>query len=217
MCFSPARATTIAHDDTISADCPRLAGCGSGLFRGVEYMLKKETIADEHPHYYSRYWLAVAAGQAGVPLEQAAPSAGFEEFEPDEEPVLEPEQELPPPPPKPVKQQKPERRVEPARPVLTSLADLANIDKLMQDSAAMDAAEVPDIETGAMDDFGPFGQEPEAETVTYDAGEAETVPLDEEGEEFGDLDFDEEEDEWGDTRRPGKQPKKPPRRERRPF
>jgi hypothetical protein len=184
-------------------------------------MLKKETVADEHPHYYSKYWLAVAAGQAGVPLEQAAPSAEFEEFEPAEvlEPELEPEPvpELPPFPAKPAKQQKPERRVEPARPVLTSLADLANIDKLMQDSAAMDAAEVPDIETGAMDDFAPFGQEPEPETVTYNAGEAETVPLSEEAEEFGDLDFDEEEDEWEGTRRPGKQPKKPPRRERRPF
>lgn len=178
-------------------------------------MLKKETVADERPHYYSKYWLAVAAGQAGVPVEQAAPSADFEEFEPADELELEPE--LPPPPPKPVKQQKPEKRVEPARPVLTSLADLANIDKLMQDSAAMDAAEVPDIETGAIDDFGPFGQEPEPAPPAYDAEEAEALPLDEE-EEFGDLDFDEEEeDEWEGTRRPGKQQKKPPRRERRPF
>ena len=182
--------------------------------------MRKDTLGtDERPHYYSKFWIEVAQGQAGIAPQPMAPPAAMEdEFDEFEEP--EPEIELPKPAPKPAAKPKAEKKPEPAR--LTSLADLANIDKLMQDSAAMDATEVPDIEGGAIDDFAPFATaEPEAEF----AGEAEEVPADEE-EELGDFyDEEEEEDEWGggggggggSGRKPRRPQQRPPKRERRPY
>ena len=118
---------------------------------------------------------------------------------------------------------KPEKKQEPVRPTITSLADLANIDLLMKNSAAMEGTDVPDIETGTIDDLGPFGQPEEPPVVTdFDVSHVEEEPqaAAEEDDEFG-LEFDEEdqEDEWGGRARPSK-PQKPPRkrdvRERRP-
>ncbi len=180
-------------------------------------MMRKDTLGtDERPHYYSKFWIEVAAGQAGVVPQHAAAVAVQPDEEYDEFEEPEPELELPKPAPKPAAKPKAEKKPEAARPVLTSLADLANIDKLMQDSAAMDAEEVPDIEGGAIEDFAPFTTaEPEEEY----AAEAEEAPA--EGEdEFGDFfDEEEEEDEWGGGgggRRPRK-PQRPPKRERRPY
>src|SRR5579864_5166351 len=119
-------------------------------------MMRKDTLGtDERPHYYSKFWIEVALGQAGIApqhaVETAEPEAEFD----DEYEAPEPEIELPKPAPKPAPKPKVEKKPE-SRPVLTSLADLANIDKLMQDSAAMDAGEIPDIEGGAIEDFAPF-------------------------------------------------------------
>jgi hypothetical protein len=179
-------------------------------------MMRKDTLGtDERPHYYSKFWIEVAAGQAGIapplhPVAHAEPEEEFDEFE-------EPELELPKPASKPAAKPKAEKKPEVARPVLTSLADLANIDKLMQDSAAMDVEEVPDIEGGNIEDFAPFTTaEPEEEY----AAEAEELPADEEEEDVGDFyDEEEEEDEWGGGggRRPRRPQQRPPKRDRRGY
>ncbi|HEX6796223.1 MAG TPA: hypothetical protein VF116_00765 [Ktedonobacterales bacterium] len=183
-------------------------------------MMRKDTLGtDERPHYYSKFWIEVALGQAGIApqhaVETVEPEAEFDEYE---EP--EPELELPKPAPKPAAKPKVEKKAE-SRPVLTSLADLANIDKLMQDSAAMDSAEVPDIEGGAIEDFAPFTTT--AEPAEEYAGQAGEAPADEAEEDLGDFyDEDEEEDEWGGGggtggRRPKRPQQRPPKRERRPY
>lgn len=178
-------------------------------------MIRKDTLStDERPHYYSKFWIEVAQGQAGIAprhiVETAEPEDEFDEFE-------EPEIELPKPAPKPAPKPRAEKKPEAARPVLTSLADLANIDKLMQDSAAMDASEIPDFEGGTIEDFAPFTTSVPAEETE----EAEEVPADEEEEGPGDFyDEDEDEDEWGGGgagRRPRRPQQRPPKRERRPY
>jgi hypothetical protein len=181
----------------------------------ITTMMRRDALgSDERPHYYSKFWIEVALGQAGLaPLhvgETAAPEEEYDEFE-----EAEREFEMPTPAPKPAPKPRAEKKVEPQRPVLTSLADLANIDRLMQDSAAMDAAEVPDIEGGAIEDLAPFTAEPEEEL----AGEAEEVPASENEEDMAAIfDEDEEEDEWGGSgRRPRRPPQRPPKRERRPY
>lgn len=186
-------------------------------------MIRKDTLStDERPHYYSKFWIEVAQGQAGIAprhtVETAEPEDEFDEFE---EP--EPEIELPKPAPKPAPKPRAEKKPEAARPVLTSFADLANIDKLMQDSAAMDAEEIPDIEGGTIEDFAPFTTtEPAGETAATET--AEEAPADEEEEEGpGDFyDEEEDEDEWGGGgsgggRRPKRPQQRPPKRERRPY
>ena len=182
--------------------------------------MRKDTLGtDERPHYYSKFWIEVALGQAGIApqhtaTETAEPEDEFDEFE---EP--EPEIELPKPAPKPAAKPKAEKKPEAPRPVLTSLADLANIDKLMQDSAAMDASEVPDIEGGAIEDFAPFTTT--AEPADEYAEQAQEAPANEEEDDLGDFyDEDEEEDEWGGGgagRRPKRPQQRPPKRERRPY
>lgn len=184
--------------------------------REVYQMMRKDTLGtDERPHYYSKFWIEVALGQAGIApqyaVETAEPETEFDEFE-----APEPEIELPKPAPKPAAKPKAEKKPE-SRPVLTSLADLANIDKLMQDSAAMDAAEIPDIESGAIEDFAPFTTTEPAEEY---AAEAQGAPADEAEEDLGDFyDDEEEEDEWGGGggRRPKRPQQRPPKRERRPY
>src|SRR5260370_41893994 len=69
-----------------------------------------------------------------------------------DEPELEPVAKAPAR--KPAKP--PEKKPEPARPTITSLADLANIDLLMKSSAEMEGDEVPDIETGPASDLAPI-------------------------------------------------------------
>jgi len=179
----------------------------------------------DRPHYYSQFWLDVASGKrdlsAAHTIEADAelePEPEFEDVEPDFLPVE---------PPKPVAKPKPvkaEKKPEPARPTITSLADLANIDLLMKNSAEMAGDEVPDLETGAIGDLGPFGREAAEEepgvVTDFDLDETTAEPqaaaTDEGEEDFGDLDFDEdeEEDEWGDSRKPSKPSKQQRRRDR---
>src|SRR5262249_53245859 len=112
----------------------------------------------ERPHYYSQFWVDVAGGKRGV----ADTSADAEEapFEADDElPLALPELDTAAParPAAKPKPAKPEKK-EPSRSTYTSLADLANIEALMRNSAEMEGDEVPDLESGAIDDLAPFGQ-----------------------------------------------------------
>ena len=154
----------------------------------------------DRPHYYSQYWIDVAMGKSGPTLPEAAPADSIEEEdEPDEvEPDIVAMARKPEPKPKPA-EKKPE-----ARPTITSLADLANIDMLMKSSAAMDDDEAPDISAG-LESAGP--------DITFDLENSSASPAEEDEEPF---DAEEEEDEWGGGRRKPK-PGKTKRHERRDF
>src|SRR5262249_37809170 len=183
----------------------------------VGAMTRKDAAADlDRPHYYSQFWLDVAMGKRDVTVasahETAAPVDEVNEPELELEPDFEPEPEpLPikamPAPSAPKKKPEKEKKGAP----LTSLADLASIDMLMKSSAEMEGDEIPDIEAGPTSDLEPI-------TTDFDVsetGEEEPAYLaDEEDEALGDGDFEEdEEDEWGDTRKPSKPQKQQRRRE----
>ena len=183
-------------------------------------MARRDTAQDsiDRPHYYSQYWLDIATGKQDIADDQGVAEAmDLDELE-DDELIAMPELPAPKPPKKPTKV---DRKAEPSRPTFTSLADLANIDLLMKNSAAMEGDEVTDLEKGTIDDLAPFDQSaatpaPIAGDVAFGEAEDEAIAADQDEDEFG-LDFDEEEeeDEWG-GRKPGKGKPKPPRRERRP-
>jgi hypothetical protein len=189
-------------------------------------MLNRKDTSQEldRPHFYSQFWIDVAQGKRDLAAVRSVESDSEVEDTEDEEFAIQPEP-IVTPGPKPRVARVPEKKVEPPRPVISSLADLANIDLLMKSSAEMDTDEVPDIEAGAMDDLGPFGQATdtaEPSIITdFDLDEVESEPeamagedLDEESEDFE----EEEEDEWGAPRRTSK-PQKPRRqpRERRGY
>jgi hypothetical protein len=189
-------------------------------------MLNRKDTSQEldRPHFYSQFWIDVAQGKRDLSAVRSVESDSEVEDTEDEEFAIQPEP-IVNPVPKPRVARAPEKKVEPPRPVISSLADLANIDLLMKSSAEMDTDEVPDIEAGAMDDLGPFGQATdtaEPSIITdFDLDEVESEPqaladedLGEEGEDFD----EEEEDEWGAPRRTSK-PQKPRRqpRERRGY
>lgn len=186
----------------------------------------------ERPRFYSQFWIDVAGGKrdltAGAVGELEADAETVPEFDEDEDEdfaVVAPE---PPPPARPVaKKPVKEKKPEPVRPTITSLADLANIDLLMKNSAAMEGDEVPDLETGTIGDLEPFDTGEPAIVTDFDvdtAAEPEPVTAESvsgEDEAFDDLDYEEEEeeDEWNGPRKPSKQQKKQQqqnRRERRP-
>jgi hypothetical protein len=188
-------------------------------------MMSRKDIAQEvdRPHYYSQFWIDIAQGKRDLSAARSVESdAEIEDLEPTSL-ATEPEPAAGPAP-KPRTAKLPDKKVEPVRPVISSLADLANIDLLMKSSAEMDNDEVPDIEAGAIDDLAPFSQastEAEPSIVTdFDLENIEDQPE----EVFEDSlmesdDFDEDEDdEWGSTRKPSK-PQKPRRqpRERRGY
>lgn len=194
------------------------------LWCATPKMVRKDPVQElDRPHYYSQFWIDIASGKRDA---SAAPVADVDvEAEPeleDSEPEFQ-EIELPKPVAK-AKPAKPEKKPEPVRPTITSLADLANIDLLMKNSAEMEGDEVPDLETGAMGDLGPFASEAATEepgiVTNFDLGETTAEPQEyaagDEEEEFGDLDYDEEEeeDEWGSPRKPSKPSKQQRRRDR---
>ncbi|WIG61531.1 MAG: hypothetical protein OJF49_004279 [Ktedonobacterales bacterium] len=188
-------------------------------------MLRKDPAQDmDRPHYYSQYWIDVAFGQTAGAADSvdAAPSIVSDHDAFDED-AFEEIASKPAPRAKPPKA--PEKKPEPTRPVLTSLADLANIDQLMKSSAEMGAETIPDIESGEMEDLEPFGQEPlvagSALPSGYSFDDGDTMQASDEDLD-DELEFDDEEeeedDEWGGGRKPHK-PQKPqrPKRERRPY
>ncbi len=167
----------------------------------------------DRPHFYSQYWIDVALGKSG-----ATPTAALDEDEmdlDDEDDLVfaAPKPEARPKPPKPV-----EKKPDTSRSTLTSLADLANIDQLMKNSAAMDDSMMPDI-TASISEAEP----PSVTDIDFDLetqGEAAETPeaaSASEGEDAFDYDEDEDEegDDWGGSRR--KKPGKPKRREHRDF
>ncbi|HEV2235469.1 MAG TPA: hypothetical protein VGR57_02305 [Ktedonobacterales bacterium] len=180
-------------------------------------MIRRESTQDaDRPHFYSQFWVDIAAGrrEIGGPHTATAESA---EAEIDDEapdyltaPVadeLEVEEIAPAPKaPRPAKPKAEPKKQETARPALTSLADLANIDMLMKDSAAMDDDTVPDIEgagsgSAIVTDFDPSAVATEDETPASE--ELEFTP-----DEF------DEEDEWGENEGPRRGSK--PTKRRRP-
>lgn len=191
-------------------------------------MTRKDVTQDiDRPHYYSQFWIDVAMGKRDVTAGRVA------EAETDVEDVVdeqghdfEPEPVVAKPIAKPKPAAKaPEKKPEPVRPTITSLADLANIDLLMKSSAEMEGEEVPDIESGAIDDLGPLGQETAVETpvaapdLDYAEAEEEAPAYAEEVEGYDeDLDYDEDEDEegWSSSRKSSKKQQQQRRRERRP-
>src|SRR3954454_15916156 len=112
-------------------------------------MIKRDAAQDgDRAHFYSQYWIDVALGK---PID--APAAAAEPAEADDELDLEDEvlapraAARPEPAPKPAKPAKaPEKKPEPAK--LSSLADLANIDLLMKNSAELDDDVAPDLASG---------------------------------------------------------------------
>lgn len=196
-------------------------------------MTRKDVTQDiDRPHYYSQFWIDVAQGKRDVTAGRVADAeADVEDIEDEQDHDFEPTPVVAKAPakPKPVNKA-PEKKPEPVRPTITSLADLANIDLLMKSSAEMDSDEVPDIESGAIDDLGPLGAESPVEAsaapdsaapdIEYPEVEEEAPALAEEDEPFDeDLDYDEDEDEegWGSSRKSSKkQQQQQRRRERRP-
>ncbi len=159
----------------------------------------------DRPHYYSQFWIDVAMGKQSPALPEASEAAE------EEEEGLEPDILAVAPKPEPKKAAKPAEKKPEARPTITSLADLANIDMLMRSSAAMGDDEAPDIAAGLGAEAGP--------DITLDVVN-DASPADEEeasDEEFGgEFEEEEEEDEWGGARRKSK-PGKAKRHERREF
>ena len=182
-------------------------------------MSRRDLAADlDRPHFYSQFWIDVAMGKRDTSV--AVVTEVEAELEPDmldelDEAELEPVVKAPAPARKPAKP--PEKKPEPARPAITSLADLANIDLLMRSSAEMEGDEVPDIETGPASDLAPI-------VTDFDVADVAAEPeaaAEEENLGEGDFDEEEEEDEWGSRRKPSKPQKQERRRERpergRPF
>ncbi|MGO8947394.1 MAG: hypothetical protein ACLQUY_06980, partial [Ktedonobacterales bacterium] len=183
-------------------------------------MSRKDTVQDlDRPHYYSQFWIDVAQGKRDLSAIRSVESdVELEDIDVGNmgtrpEPLAESA-------PKPKAPKIPEKKVETARPVISSLADLANIDLLMKSSAEMDSDEVPDIEAGAMDDLGPFGEaapDVEPSIVTdFDLEDIEDEPeevVEESLADTEDFDEEEEEDEWGAPRKSSK-PQKPRRQPR---
>lgn len=182
-------------------------------------MARRDTAQDiDRPHFYSQFWLDIAMGKSDVTEDHGADLAlETDELEDDDLMAL-PEIPTPKPAKKPTRV---DRKAETARPTFTSLADLANIDLLMKNSAAMEGDEVTDLESDTIDDLAPFEpasatEAPVASDLGFDEAQAATDDLAIEDDE---IEFDDDEDEEGDDwggRKPGKGKPKPPRRERRP-
>ncbi len=189
-------------------------------------MIRKDSALDtDRPHYYSQFWIDVASGKRDLDNDQTAAATehdhdardeAFDELDMDE---LEAPIEIPAA--KPVKPAKPKvepKRPEPQRPALTSLADLAKIDSLMKSSAEMDDDTVPDIESAALGAPG-VGEaivtdfDPSALDLAPEAQAEEPVVAGD--EEFGDVQYDEE-DEWGEDEGEPRRGSKPNKRRREP-
>lgn len=184
-------------------------------------MIRKDLTQDaDRPHFYSQFWLDVAAGK---PHSHAAVGASVPEGEDAEDADLDALLATPVARVEPKPKTKAPEKKEPAR-ALTSLADLANIELLMRNSAELGDDAVPDIEAAdqpaaepqaitAFDGDERAGQPGEA--ADEEPASIEAIAEEEPDYDANGFDEDEDEDEWGGGRKP--KPKRPPRRERRPF
>lgn len=199
--------------------------CACARWDQDETMTRKDTADLDRPHYYSQFWVDIAAGKRDVTATSAAEADLTDLVDLDTDMLAE--EELPPPPPAPVV--KPAAKAKPAKPApeppRSTITSLADLDQLMKSSAEMDDDTVPDIEASEIGDLAPFGQPAQDEgpaiVTDFDLDQAAEEPVAEAADEDEDMDFDEEEeDEWGAPRR-GSKPQKPPRkrepRERRSF
>jgi hypothetical protein len=180
-------------------------------------MIRKDITQDaDRPHFYSQFWVDIAAGRREIGGAHTSTAEITEAETEDESPdyltapvadELEAEEIAPAAKaPRAAKPKAEPKKQEAARPALTSLADLANIDMMMKNSAAMDDDAVPDIEgagsgSAIVTDFDPNAVATEAEAP---AGEEV---------EFAPEEFDEE-DEWGESEGPRRGSK--PTKRRRP-
>lgn len=160
----------------------------------------------DRPHFYSQYWIDVAMGKPSV-ASVSAPAEDEIEDE-DEFAFAAPQAEV-----KPDTRNKasktPDKKVDTGHSTLTSLADLANIDLLMKNSAAMDDTVMPDITTGLGAD-----EAPNVGDLDYGASDEESTASAD--DDFAYDDEDEEEDgDWGNSRRkkPGKNKRREPHRD----
>jgi hypothetical protein len=175
-------------------------------------MIKRDAGQDgDRAHFYSQYWIDVAQGKPTGPAAVATetPTAD-DELDLDDE-ILAPRAARPEPAPKPTKPAKaPEKKPEPAK--LSSLADLANIDLLMKNSAELDDDVAPDLASGYEAPDTSTGFPMGASIEEAEETEPEIESLEEYEADELDYDEDEEDDEWGNQRAK----KKPTqRRERR--
>jgi hypothetical protein len=160
----------------------------------------------DRPHFYSQYWIDVAMGKPGVSAE-ASPAEAVLEDEDDELEFAAPVPEARPKPSKPV-----EKKPDTSRSTLTSLADLANIDMLMKNSAAMDDTVTPDITASISEEEAPSVAALDYDVETDAAADTPETATASQDEDFYDFDEDEDEegDDWGGSRR--KKPGKPTKR-----
>jgi hypothetical protein len=180
-------------------------------------MIKRDAGQDgDRAHFYSQYWIDVAQGKPTGPAAVATETpVADDELDLDDE-ILAPRAARPEPAPKPAKPAKtPEKKPEPAK--LSSLADLANIDLLMKNSAELDDDVAPDLASG-------YEAPDTGVTFPVDAplaGVEETEPEIESLEEYEadelNYDEDEEDDEWGGGQRGKKKPSQQRRERRRDF
>jgi hypothetical protein len=179
-------------------------------------MIRKDIAQDaDRPRFYSQFWVDIAAGRREIGGPRSATAEAETEIEDEATdyltaPVvdeLEVEEIAPAPKAPRAAKPKPEpKKQEAPRSSLSSLADLANIDLLMKNSAAMDDDTVPDIEgagggSAIVTNFDPNALATEEEAPAEDAAE------------FAPEDFDEE-DEWGESEGPRRGSK--PAKRRRP-
>lgn len=186
-------------------------------------MIRRDSSQDaEKARNYSSFWIEVAMGKDGsqgtsailadenLELTDVTDMADLGSL-PDLEEFV-----APAPAPKPAKSKPAEKKAEAPR-SLSSLADLANIDMLMKNSADLGdeaevdlaADEVEDLDVPLTSDFD-FDESGEGEEI-----EAESL---EDYSEEEDFDDEEEDNEWGGGRKskPSK-PQKQRREQRKPY
>lgn len=185
-------------------------------------MIRKDTALDtDKPHYYSQFWIDVAAGKREIGAGRSATVEAEPEDEldalvvdVDEIPAIESIPDVAPAKAaRPAKSKHEPKRPEPVRPALTSLADLAKIDLMMKNSAEMDNDTVPDIEAAV----GASADLPDSIVIGVDPANAAPVPAAEADDETEGGEFEEgfeEEDEWGEEEGPRRGSK--PAKRRRP-
>ncbi len=155
----------------------------------------------DRPHFYSQYWIDVAMGK---PTAAAVSAPAEDEIEEEDEFAFAAPQAEVKPDTRSKAAKGADKKVDTGHSTLTSLADLANIDMLMKNSAEMDDTMMPDITAGLGADEAPgIGD------LDYDTSDEEaTASAD---DEFAYEDEDEEDEDWGNSRR--KKPGKSKRRE----
>lgn len=176
------------------------------MARRLSEMVRADSKQDsDRPHFYSQFWIDVALGKPTAAT-ITTPAEDEVEEEDDELSFAAPHAEV-----KPETRAKAskatEKKPDTGRSTLTSLADLANIDMLMKNSAAMDDTMMPDISAGMS-----AVEAPSAGVVDFTEAEA---PADTEDFAYDEDDDDEEGDDWGGSRRkkPGKNKRREPHRE----